>query len=61
MEGVHHMFSDDASAAPNMPWPMLFFTRWVPDSPTEVLTEILASSFSLNVLADSAFILEKVP
>ena len=24
---AHPMFNDDASAAPNMPWPMLFFTR----------------------------------
>ena len=45
---AHPMLRDEASAAPNMPCPMLLLTNCVPDSPTEVLTEIFGPSFSLN-------------
>ena len=42
------MFIDDVRAAPNDPCPTLFLMSSVFDSPTEVLTAILVSSFSLN-------------
>ena len=45
---AHPILRDEASAAPNMPCPMLLFTSLVPDSPTEVLTEMFAPSFNLN-------------
>ena len=42
------MFIEDARAAPNEPCPTLFLMSSVLDSPTEVLTAIFVSSFSLN-------------